>query len=171
MYQKLTVKEKLLLTYIKLLSKKPYNEITVSDLCKQANTARVSFYRSFNNINEVAELAVYEYQNKFREHLMPALFNASPKNRKQLINALESIKLTGNKLEPFLPVNKEYFDNLLKKNYDIIHKTEYKSIKEKYYPKIKLAIIFSIIKTWINYNYNESAEQIADIIIDTTKLY
>ena len=50
-----TVKTKIKKAVSDLLEKKPYTDISVTDVVKEANVARASFYRSFNNIDEVLD--------------------------------------------------------------------------------------------------------------------
>ena len=38
---------------LKLMEKKPFNEISVSELCEKAGVARASFYRNYDSMQEI----------------------------------------------------------------------------------------------------------------------
>lgn len=50
-----TVKSRIKKAVSDLLEKKYYDEISITDVVREANVARASFYRSFNNIDEVLD--------------------------------------------------------------------------------------------------------------------
>ena len=49
-----------------LLRKKPFSEITVTDIVKESNVARASYYRNFQNKEEIIESAM----DSLRDELM-----------------------------------------------------------------------------------------------------
>ena len=49
----ITVKNRIALAFVRLLKKREYHEITVVDIITEAQAGRVSFYRNFNDKDEV----------------------------------------------------------------------------------------------------------------------
>ena len=77
-----TVKERIeiALVHLHLMEEKPFPEITVTDLIRKAEVARVSFYRNFSSTTDVIESLTDKMANTFLEDLRELL--ARPNKRK-----------------------------------------------------------------------------------------
>lgn len=63
--RKLQSKKLLVNALYQLMEKKPYQEITVTELCKKADVARRTFYRHFQTPNQILEYSVSETAQDF----------------------------------------------------------------------------------------------------------
>ena len=53
-----SVKHLIRQAFVQLMSKKPYLDITVTDIVKEAGVARASFYRNYHSISEIGRAHV-----------------------------------------------------------------------------------------------------------------
>lgn len=58
------VKNQITEGFFSLLREKPFSEITVTDIVKEANVARASYYRNFQNKEEIIEAAMDGLRNE-----------------------------------------------------------------------------------------------------------
>ena len=49
---------------LQLVTKKPYDSITVTELCKKAGVSRMAFYGNFESKDEIIKKIVYDLQNE-----------------------------------------------------------------------------------------------------------
>lgn len=58
--------------FLILLGENNLQDITVTEICKKAGVARITFYKYYKTINEVLKAAVYFKFSEFREELLKA---------------------------------------------------------------------------------------------------
>lgn len=63
-------KESLQTALISLLADKPYEKISVTDICKKAGVSRMSYYRNFESKDEILQKLADEYFNKIKVGLL-----------------------------------------------------------------------------------------------------
>lgn len=68
-----SVKDELEKALLRLLGKKSYMDITVSDLVKEAQVARVSFYRNFSSISDVIDSIAEQTAVLFAKEIIPLI--------------------------------------------------------------------------------------------------
>ncbi len=59
--------------FIRLMERKSYMDITVSDIVREAGVARVSFYRNFNSINDIIDDIADEIADELLHEMIPIL--------------------------------------------------------------------------------------------------
>ena len=68
------VKKQITEALFSLLQDKPFSEITVTDIVKRANVARASYYRNFENKEQIIEAAM----DDLRDEIMADIPMGSP---------------------------------------------------------------------------------------------
>lgn len=151
--------------FIEFLQTKEINEITVSDICKQAHINRSTFYANF--------LDIYDLADKMRDDL----FN----DVKELYGgSSDSITLGMNQQLGVLPLlihiknNQLFFSTYFKLGYDETHQVDIAEIAvdvdEKIIKHMNYHITFfkngfnAVVKLWLKNGCKETPEEIATVI-------
>ncbi|MCH4183809.1 MAG: TetR family transcriptional regulator C-terminal domain-containing protein [Prevotella sp.] len=66
------VKDRLMQAMIILTKEKDWSKITVTDLINQSGVARASFYRNFDNINDLIQYGISEIRSDYWKHVPSA---------------------------------------------------------------------------------------------------
>ena len=77
--------------FMKLMAKKMYMEITVTNIIKKAGVARASFYRNFNSISDAIDALVDELSDDLIENVFPNLSGTDEKSRGIFVQSLLSV--------------------------------------------------------------------------------
>ena len=149
-----------------LLNKKPYDEISISDICQECGIARTTFYRLFDTIDDIL---IYQFDGLFEESLES--YASQPQSSKKSSYAeiilkialsnkplIQAIVSSGrNDLFDFAAREKEY---AITQNMNLnINKKE-----RMYCTPMLNAMIFSVIKTWIANGCMETTDELYQII-------
>lgn len=62
------VKERIVKAIISLSSRKNWDEITITDIINESKVARATFYRNFNNIDELIEYGIEQFRINYWEN-------------------------------------------------------------------------------------------------------
>lgn len=161
----LTVKDKIKMASVNLLSEKSYMDITVTDVAKKAGVARVSFYRNFSSVAEVFDDIANDIFDELVSEILPVLKSNDEEGWRKLLTAmfyrfpkhhsLKNGKRPENIEELFIRISAR-----LPKTAD----TD-KTISEKYIPFGKIGLIVNIIKQWMAKGKKESPEEMVDYIM------
>ncbi|MBQ8210077.1 MAG: TetR/AcrR family transcriptional regulator C-terminal domain-containing protein [Clostridia bacterium] len=151
--------------FIQFLQTREINEISVSDICKQAQINRSTFYANFLDIYDLADKMRDDLHNDVHE-----LYGDS----------IDSITLGMNQSLGVLPLlkhikeNQIFYNTYFKLGYDSRHQVSLTEITvdvdEKFAKHIEYHIEFfrngfnSVIKLWLKNGCKESPEEIAGII-------
>jgi len=156
-----------------LMHNKYFGDITVSELCKQAQISRSTFYAHYNNVNE----CIYDIYDSFIHAFETELLLKRPE--KQYSNAefadtlLKLWQEHQNVMRPvikqftFLPVKNYFFDRafdiFVKHAEEYIcdyHKTEddFLRLKYQYYG------VIGLLEYWAENDFKLSVEHLIDII-------
>lgn len=162
--------EKILNAYGKLAFKKPVDKITVSDVCKEADIHRTTFYGHFQDI---IELQTYVETVHFQNSLNSFKFEPGWTLQDYILSQL-SFYYTYQKLMKSNFLNSKAEDRLgnvlsasLSKNFEESYKKFYKiNSKQKmlYHQTYLTAGAVAIIKKWVLSGCKETPEEMADII-------
>ncbi|ENK1243730.1 TetR/AcrR family transcriptional regulator [Clostridium sporogenes] len=172
LYTKKVIKESL----IELLQHKKIHEVTVTDICKNANINRGTFYSHykdtydllksiedelFNQILEyIEETPVEDYKNIL---LLKALELIDA--NKELCKILFSKQMENNIMDRIIYVaNKAEIDKL-------ISSSKINDVFLEYFIKYSVGGVFSVIQTWLENDLNESPQEITNIINDIISFY
>ena len=156
---------------INLLEKKSLYDITVTELCQNAELNRSTFYNYYNNVNDVfidieqeLMLASEEYIQKINK----IEFNSIAKPLYQLLNYIkENIKVY--KLLLNNHISEEFSQNIMKKPIDFL-KEKIKTLNIElggdtdYIFTYIVSGSLEIIKKWVNSNMKESPQYIDTLI-------
>ena len=135
-------------------------DITVTKLAAAAKISRASFYRFYNNIDEVIDDLVELILNNFVEKYLPYLNEDNKETFLELTTSFfVAAKKRKVKLFQILPENLSY----------IISKTDtyawpYKESTNKYIPGLLLAAVNQITRTWVKQNYDDTPEELAKFV-------
>ena len=159
-----TVKELMKKGMISLLTKKTFIDITVTDLVKESGVARASFYRVYNNIDQVIEDVVEEILDNYKKSVVPYLIIKDEIKIRQIVTSFfVSFKEKSADLFNLLPENFTFLVSKLEQS--AISNKDYNptsSIEEKYIPGLVLVTIVAIIKIWERNGFKETPEELTD---------
>lgn len=134
-----------------LLDKKNYNEITITDISEKAGVTRITFYRNFENKDDIVKQALNEIFDKYKwdteKDTGYQIFDFFSKNKK-IIDLLYKTKL-----QLFL------IDNFLKR-------FDYKSDEESIFAYSKVMItylIFGLCDEWYKRGMKETPDEIFNL--------
>ncbi len=163
LFHKKTVKNSLVLGYFSLLTKKTFSDITISELVKEANVSRVSFYRNFSSLDNVVDYGLTCFYETIAKDVLPVFINDRLTAWKNLINKFFSnVKLYDDVLFRIPHQNIEYLSNKLSKMLDLTKKSNETTIERKYLPVVNVSAVFSIAKVWVETGCTESVDDISN---------
>lgn len=157
---------------LQLLEEKPFNAITVTDVCKAADAHRSTFYSHYGNtldlLNEVKDQTMRDFYASF-EHLP---HDATFTDREYLDAYLEFVEEHRRLFRVFLE-NIKLFDGfgiLMNFEDDIRNMPSIESSQKEQALRYKLLFmasgITSIVSFWLESGCRESREQLRDIILE-----
>lgn len=159
------VKIKMKQAMLRLLEKKHYLQITVTDLVNEAEVARASFYRMYSSVDEVIDEILKDIADSSVSNLIPVLLGGGEQSIKLIIaNVLEGLKAKRIPYIGLLPENAQMFTNKFIQKSIFIDEKEFKNLSDKYLSSIHLYLILAVAQTWAYYGYKESPTELADFI-------
>lgn len=162
-----SVKEELQCAFIDLLSEKPYIDITVTDITKKAEVARVSFYRNFSSINDIAEAIADELINDFINEINPVLSSKDERLWREFL--FEFLYRASRKQKNYLrknPPDLSIIFSKIDKKLNVLHKDiPEEDFKKRYTKAAKMGLITTVMRRWIDDGMKETPEEIIDFII------
>lgn len=168
--KKLSVKEYIKTAFLQLLSIKPFHEITITDIVRRAGVSRVSFYRNFQNIDDVIISVIHSFNQKIENNIVPLLshHNKTSYFHAMLISFLKSIKQNKKMFTTMLEINRSILFERFQSVFDSIKpiSSKEKTLAERYDMQCKIGLISEVTKAWIINDLGESAEEIADYIMN-----
>lgn len=138
--------------FIYLMTKKPYLEITVSDVVKQAGVARASFYRNYGSVNDVLNDIMNRITSEIWGNMLTVISGNNEREWREFLFSL------------FYRLPKEDF-TLLAQSYEnagvflsrinasiqeLSQKLPSDTINEKYTPYGRMGFIMNVIKRWVD---------------------
>lgn len=169
---------------IKLLDKKPFDYITVKEICQEAGVNRSTFYLHYENTVELLEEAIEYTNDEFLSYFKDAdesfISNMNSKSNDELL------LITPSYLKPYLKYIKEnkalHSSGVLKNAYMKPNEKFEKMTKHIFYPIMErlkveenkrdyiLAYythgVIAIVEQWLKNDCKESIDEICDIIIN-----
>ena len=147
---------------IRLLEKKIFTDISVTELVQEAKISRASFYRIYSNIDQVVDEIIHEIEDYFVTNMLP---NIKVHDKESIIGYIKSFFLkVKDKSVPFyniLPENFSYVIAKIERNVTIFNVDKTAPITEKYLRSLFFIIIINIAKIWEKYNYREDVNELA----------
>ena len=168
-----SVKREIINAVMKLMTKKSYMDITVTDIINTTQVARASFYRNFNSINDVIEIIADEMSNELIEDVFPTLHSSDERKwREYLFNHFYHFTRKQRQMGRMHPQN---MDVLFSRMDDKITQKEEKfssaTIRDKYLAVCKIGLVNSITKKWLDSGMKETPEEMIDYIMSFITLF
>ncbi|WP_288557107.1 TetR/AcrR family transcriptional regulator [uncultured Lactobacillus sp.] len=139
-------------TLFSLLQKKPYAEISIAEITRKANVSRTSFYRNYENKDDVlSQFLANQYQkfiddlHKHQIHTLKdqlAIYLEFFKKNPQLMKSLLAAGLEGS----LLNFQTQYLNKLLKVYHPDLHLTDYAISYQS-------GGIYMLLVWWVKQNY------------------
>ncbi len=170
-----TVKERIeiALVHLHLMEEKPFPEITVTDLIRKAEVARVSFYRNFSSTTDVIESLTDKMANTFLEDLRELL--ARPNKRKTREFLFGYLYGFQKHFRSFCPENKWNQEFIMSSLHSKIAQLEQDkgvaTLREKYDTAAKLSMIEGNIYKWGSTGFVETPEEVVDYMMGMLKKF
>lgn len=158
----------------KIIKSKDFDSITITELVNEADVGRATFYRLFDNLEDVLhykcdssfiDLRHYIINSRENENLRHA--TSSTKLLKPLLNfwyidsLIIEIIIEVNRLDILLS-NIEKMFTLMFENMDHSSNSDF---QKEYFISIRSGILFNILVTWIKNNKDIKPDKLADILI------
>jgi AcrR family transcriptional regulator len=152
---------------IELMKQKPYNKISITEICNKANLVRETFYRNFSSKDAVVKFCLEEKFNEFIDNIridknnltlydMGVHYFGYWKEEKEFLKILIDNKLLNIILENFSEQFSKIIDHLIKKE---------ESMQTKSYIVDMYAGAFTnLLVKWILNDCKEPPEEMARII-------
>ncbi|WP_343348655.1 TetR/AcrR family transcriptional regulator [Terrisporobacter petrolearius] len=165
LYTKKIIKDSLL----DLLESKKIHQVTVTDLCKNANINRGTFYTHYKDAYDLLQSMEDEFFNQILGYIEETpledykdilLLNALKliKENKELCKILFCHHIENNLMDRiFLLARKAEIDKL-------ISSSKVDDVFLDYFIKYNVGGVFSVVQTWLENDLNESPEEIVTII-------
>ncbi len=166
------------LALISLLKKKPFEYITVSEICETASVNRSTFYLHYETISDLLDETTRYLLDDFRSYFPTETIDLVCCDRNELVFACDKyltpyltyIKnhkevfgtaITHNKILKFEDVHKRLFDNIFNPILDRFH---YPSNTRQYVMMYYLNGINAIVLEWLKNGCDKSIAEISEII-------
>ena len=166
------------LALISLLKKKPFEYITVSEICETAGVNRSTFYLHYETISDLLDETTRYLLDDFRSYFPTDTIDLVCCDRNELVFVCDKyltpyltyIKnhkevfgtaITHNKLLKFEDVHKRLFDNIFNPILDRFH---YPSNTRQYVMMYYLNGINAIVLEWLKNGCDKSIAEISEII-------
>ena len=166
------------LALISLLKKKPFEYITVSEICKTASVNRSTFYLHYETISDLLDETTRYLLDDFRSYFPTDTIDLVCCDRNELVFVCDKyltpyltyIKnhkevfgtaITHNKILKFEDVHKRLFDNIFNPILDRFH---YPSNTRQYVMMYYLNGINAIVLEWLKNGCDKSIAEISEII-------
>lgn len=162
-----SAKNRIKQSFCDLLRHKSYEDLTISDIVRNAGVARVTFYRVYGGIDDVLTSVVQEcyeiLRNEVFVHLAAREFDKLYEPIYRMMIAIRDdqwqysvlrvlhVSVVAGKLEAYI----------YKK-----HKNDARNYTDKYMIASQCGIIIAILHTWCYTEYVESPEVMAAMIVD-----
>ena len=166
------------LALISLLKKKPFEYITVSEICETASVNRSTFYLHYETISDLLDETTRYLLDDFRSYFPTDTIDLVCCDRNELVFVCDKyltpyltyIKnhkevfgtaITHNKILKFEDVHKRLFDNIFNPILDRFH---YPSNTRQYVMMYYLTGINAIVLEWLKNGCDKSIAEISEII-------
>lgn len=165
---KKNAKEKIYNSMLVLLETCPYEQLTISDICKEAHISRQAFYLHYKSKDEVIKETFINILEKiYLQKVNDIKYFYSYEFLEELINIYDTHS------QLFISLERWYvLDYLSKDTKNILEKVtkenqtnDFKKKYNNYYLSSKLTPIHYICMEWIHHGKIETKEEIKEIII------
>lgn len=160
-----SINEKIETAFLTLILQKPFEEILVSNLCKQAKINRTTFYTHYSDIYEL----VISIETKFENSMARIIQHGKKINHETCEALFEFIKQNKYFYRAFLSIpytNKKYSDSEFLKDLKINDLASIDSETYLYYRSNFFKVgIKEIFRLWLNRDCLESTSDMATLLL------
>ncbi|MBR4744477.1 MAG: TetR/AcrR family transcriptional regulator [Oscillospiraceae bacterium] len=143
-----------------LMKKKPYEKITITEICEKAGTTRMSFYRNFESkedivkkhVQEITDSFVNESEISYKNDSTQVYFNKLFSHFEKNMTFTKALYQAG-----LIHLVKEEFDRIFLS----IHKDEYDDFKSCFLA----GGIYNIFLLWLEKGCRESPRELAEKLV------
>lgn len=166
-----SVKEEIQKALLRLINKKAVTDITVTELVKEANVARVSFYRHYSSISDVLDSIAKKSAELFSEQIIPPVNSKDERKwREFLFFYFYQISKNVNEfLVSNVALNTDVSNRINTKVGDALKKQPEPTMQETYSWVGKLGLLQGISQTWVASGMRESPEEMIDYVMSIIK--
>ena len=150
---------------LRLMGKKNFSDITITQICKIAGVGRQTFYRRFTNKEDIIK---YELERSFSDYLLNLfkLFGPTPSPEEIIIEGFKHWKKNARVHKLLI---KHHMDGIFLKSLE----QHYKFFRENniirsewgaYLPEFALGGVLLVLMTWIKNGKQETPEEMGEIV-------
>lgn len=139
-----------------LIENKPYREIDVKELCKEAYVGRTSFYRYFKDLDDVILYAFIRMWEDWCDEN-----NVVVRDKFTLDNAITFFSYNLSIKDRLTLVYKNNLESILLRSFEILMKDDN---EHNYEARFYAYGLFSMLKEWWLRDFKESPEELSTII-------
>ena len=159
------VKQNITDALLKLMKEKPVSDITITELVEEAQVARVSFYRNFNDKEDVLRQEARRSTEAFLEECGRDLFFSDP--RAFVVKLFEYLQANRDTVALYdnsnlMEIVREAFDQA----FGVGCEDRRESAKRSFVS----GGLYNLFRRWIVRDYEPSAERLADFVFDLVKI-
>lgn len=156
-----------------LLARKPYTDITVTDVVTTAQVARASFYRSFGSVRDVIELLLDKSFEEMAEGVFPVLQSRDERAwRAFLFNHFYLFTRKQQRMRTLLPQNRDMlFSGMERRMREHEAGLPSETVADRYAHVGKIGLINGITRKWMDSGMKETPEELIDYIMSFILLF
>ena len=156
----------LLEAFENLLKKKPLNKISVTELCKEANVNRGTFYNHYLDIVDFYNDIKKDFFNIINKSINEIIFNILNNiyENKVISSIIIGLTLNQDNLKELLNIGENKFIEYCK-----IHYPKKTILEYKYFYTYSSIGTLSLISSWIKHNYDINVDSLANELIKLNK--
>ena len=148
---------------LRLLGKRHYLDVTVTDLVREAKVSRASFYRHYNSFDDVVNAYIKKRGSAMSSKLLPILLSG---DKEHIVNALTEIfSVVETKEDPFIgamPENQLYLQAKINIGPHMLGRSGDLPIDQAFGPFVGYSTIIAIASTWTRGGFAYSAREVAE---------
>ncbi len=167
MHEPRNAKEQIEKAFLDLLEEKSYMDITVTDIVKKADVARVTYYRNFDSISDIIESITDRMADEFVKELAPMLDYGDDRSLREFLFHF-FYHLSRNSKTIFIPHSQNkniIFYRLHDKVRAMEEANDMHSAPEKYNRSAKMAILNDVGQKWVLDGMEETPEEMIDYMM------
>ena len=158
--------------FVKLLSIKDYEKISITDITNKAGIARVTFYRHFSGIDDIFDNIIYRVSDALTKSLLPVLKKNNFDDWYAFIKSfLQNLYNNKGDIMKITDHNKDIIFKKLDDKYRKIQDQKLEHItdfRQRYDFELKIGVIIYISRERARSNFKESVEDVTNYV--TTKV-
>lgn len=166
----LSSKEIIEIALLELLKEYDYKDISITKIVEKAGVARVTFYRNYNNIDEVLDYSITKLLNDITKFITITFSQKDPNILRTFITIfLERIMLSKDKLYAIKKSNKRIvFEKISDKFRSVLTENKITNLplNDKYDNKVKFTIISAVATEWASDGFKDSITDLTEYIVN-----